>query len=222
MTLIKAIILDVGGVILHEKDHTKRRAWETRLGLARGELDHLVLDSEPAARAASGQVSERAVWQAVGTRLGLSGGQIGELQRDFWSSEQVDLDFVQFLQGLRPRCKIGILSNAWSEARTFHNERFKFDAWVDAAVYSAEVKLLKPDPRIYQLVLAQLELAAGACVFVDDKFVNVQAAQALGMAGVWYRETRQAIDDIKARLDNHGTGGWKPQQRKHEADRSLL
>jgi FMN phosphatase YigB (HAD superfamily) len=39
------------------------------------------------------------------------------------------------------------------------------------------------------------------CVFVDDKLVNVQAAQALGMQGVLCRETRQTIDDIKKCLD---------------------
>jgi putative hydrolase of the HAD superfamily len=71
---------------------------------------------------------------------------------------------------------------------------------VDAAVYSAEVKICKPDPRIYQLVLDQLKLAADECVFVDDKLTNVQAAQSLGMAGVWYRQTRQAIDDINRNL----------------------
>jgi epoxide hydrolase-like predicted phosphatase len=200
---IKAILLDVGGVILHEKDHTKRYEWEARLGLSQGELTRLVLDSEPAAHAASGQVTEREVWRAVGRRLGLVDAQILELQRDFWSSEQLDLVFVGFLQSLRPRYKIGILSNAWSEARTFHNARFGFSTWVDAAVYSAEVKLLKPDPRIYRLALAQLNLPAETCVFVDDKLVNVQAAQTLGMSGVWYRETRQAIDDIKACLNDH-------------------
>ncbi len=201
--MIRAIILDVGGVILHEKDHTKRFEWEARLGLPQGELTRVVLGSEPAARAASGQVSEREVWQAVGIRLGLADEQILELQRDFWASEQPDPELVQFLQGLRPRYKIGILSNAWSDARTFHNARFKFDTWVDAAVYSAEVKLLKPDPRVYQLALAQLKLPAAACVFVDDKLANVQAAQTLGMLGVWYQDTRQTIEDIQACLDEH-------------------
>ena len=84
----------------------------------------------------------------------------------------------------------------------FHNARFKFNTWVDLAIYSAEVKLLKPDPRIYQLALAQLKLPAEACVFVDDKLVNVQAAQALGMQGVWYRDTWQTINDIKECLDD--------------------
>ena len=201
--MIRAIILDVGGVILHEQDHTKRYEWETRLGLPQGELTRMVLDSEPAARAASGQVSECAVWLAVGSKFGLADEQILELQRDFWASELPDPELVRFLQSLRPRYKIGILSNAWSDARTFHNARFKFDTWVDAAVYSAEVKLLKPDPRIYQLALAQLKLPAAACVFVDDKLANVQAAQALGMLGVWYQDTRQTIKDIQACLDEH-------------------
>jgi len=65
------------------------------------------------------------------------------------------------------------------------------------AIYSAEVKLLKPDPRIYQLALAQLKLPAEACVFVDDKLVNVHAAQALGMQWVWHRDTWQTIGDIQ-------------------------
>ena len=118
------------------------------------------------------------------------------MQRDFWSSEELDPTLVPFIQSLRPRYKIGILSNAWSDARSIHNARFKFNTWVDTAIYSAEVQLLKPDPRIYQLALSQLKLPADECVFVDDKLVNVQAAQALGMKGVWRRDTWQVIDDI--------------------------
>ncbi len=194
---IRAIILDVGGVILLEKDHTRRSKWEARLGLPEGQLTRLVLDSEPAARAASGQVAEREVWQAVGSKLGLEDAQILELQRDFWSSEELDPTLVPFIQSLRPRYKIGILSNAWSDARSIHNARFKFDTWVDVAIYSAEVKLLKPDPRIYQLALAQLEIPADECVFVDDKLVNVQAAQALGMNGIQHKGAQQTISDIK-------------------------
>ncbi|MBI5302666.1 MAG: HAD family phosphatase [Chloroflexi bacterium] len=200
---IRAIILDVGGVILHERDHTKRFEWEARLGLSQGQLTRLVLDSEPAKHAASGLVAEPEVWRAVGSQLGLSDEQTWELQRDFWSSEQLDTVFVQFLQGLRPPYKVGILSNAWSDARSIHNSKFKFDAWMDGAIYSAEVKLLKPDPRIYELALSQLNLPADACVFVDDKLSNVQVAQTLGMCGVWYRDTPQTIHDIQTCLNGH-------------------
>jgi len=197
---IRAIIFDVGNVILHEIDYTQRIAWETRLGLPAGQLTRLVLDSEPAALAAAGQVTERQVWQAVGNWLGLDEAHILELQRDFWSSEELDITLVQFIQSLRPRYKIGILSNAWSDARSFHDAKFKMNTWVDVQVYSAEVKLLKPDPRIYQIVLDQLKLPANECVFVDDRPENVQAARSLGMKGVVCRDTQQTIDDIQACL----------------------
>ncbi len=197
---IRAIIFDVGNVLVHERDFTKRTEWEKRLGLGPGQLTRLVHDSEPAAGAPSGEVAECRVWQTVGKQLQLDNAQIAELQRDFWSSEELDTTLVQFIQSLRPRYKIGILSNAWSEARYFHNTKFKMNAWSDTAVYSAEVKLLKPDPRIYQIVLNQLQLSANECVFVDDRLINVEAAQALGMQGVLHHETQQTIADIRACL----------------------
>ncbi len=197
---IRALIFDVGDVLLRETDHAKRFEWEKRLGLAHGQLTRVVQDSEPAAHAASGEVSERQVWEAVAGQLELDAAQISDLQRDFWSSEQLDTTLVQFIQSLRPRYKIGILSNAWSDARYFHNTKFKMNTWVDAAVYSAEVKLLKPDPRIYQIILEQLGLPANECIFVDDKPINIEAAQALGMKGVLCRNTQQTIADIRAYL----------------------
>jgi HAD superfamily hydrolase (TIGR01509 family) len=165
-------------------------------------LTRMVVESEPANKAASGEVAECDVWQSVGRRLSLNDEQASALQRDFWAGEELDEALVRYLQSLRPAYKIGILSNAWSEARAFHNARFKFDTWVDAAVYSAEVKLLKPDPRIYRLALATLNLPAAECIFVDDKRTNVEAAQRLGMQGVWYRETQQAIADIQSCLSS--------------------
>lgn len=197
---IRAIIFDVGDVILREKDHAKRFEWEKRLGLEPGQLTRIVHDSEPAAHAASGEVSEREVWNAVGKQLNLDVDQISQLQRDFWSSEQLETELVQFIQRLRLRYKIGILSNAWSEARYFHNTKFRMNTWIDAAVYSAEVKLLKPDPRIYQIILGQLESPANECLFVDDKPVNIEAARALGMKTILCRDTQQTINDIQACL----------------------
>ncbi len=204
---IRAVILDIGGVIVHDKNHDKRHEWEVRLGLSPGQLTQIVFGSEAAARAASGELPEQDVWKEVGHQLGLREDQLPELQRDFWAGEQLDTELVQFIQSLRPRYKIGIISNAWSEARFFHNVKFKLNTWVDVAVYSAEVKLVKPDPRIYQLALAQLDVHADESVFVDDMLVNVQAAQALGMKGVQFKSTEQTINEIKEILDYSSTWG---------------
>jgi epoxide hydrolase-like predicted phosphatase len=200
---IRAVILDVGGVLVRTENHDRRHEWEARLGLPHEGLTRLVSELPAAAHAASGEVAECDVWQEIGTRLGLQPDLWPELERDFWAGEQLDAELVQLIQTLRPRYKIGILSNAWSDARFFHNSKFKMDTWTDAAVYSAEVRLLKPDPRIYQLALTRLDVRADEAVFVDDLLVNVQAAQALGMKGVLCQSTQQTIHDIQQSLDDH-------------------
>jgi putative hydrolase of the HAD superfamily len=198
---IRAIILDIGGVLLHERDYSKRTEWESRLGLAQGELERLVTGSELAKLAPSGKIDEREIWRAVASKLGLTDAQTWELQSDFWACEQLDTEFVAFLKSLCPRYRMAILSNAWSDAHKFHDAKFHFNSWVELSIYSAEVHLLKPDPHIYQLMLSQLKLQANECMFVDDKLINVQAAKALGMKGVCYRDSAQAIKDIKKILD---------------------
>jgi putative hydrolase of the HAD superfamily len=201
--IIRAVIFDVGGVLLRMENHDKRHEWEARLGLPQGQLTHLVFGSEAATRAASGEIPEQDVWQEVGGQLGLREDQLPELQRDFWAGEQLDTGLLRFIQSLRPRYKIGIISNAWSDARFFHNAKFKMNTWVDVAVYSAEVKLVKPDPRIYQLALAQLNVCADESMFVDDMLVNVEAAQNLGMKGVQFKNTEQTIAEIRRYLDDY-------------------
>lgn len=53
-------------------------------------------------------------------------------------------------------------------------------------VVSAEERLLKPDLRIYQVLLDRNQLVAGDCVFIDDSPKNVDAARAAGMHAVHF------------------------------------
>ncbi len=65
--------------------------------------------------------------------------------------------------------------------------RFPFLARFRDIVVSSEVKLAKPDPRIYRLLLERHGLAAADCTFIDDSRANVEAAGALGMRGLHYQ-----------------------------------
>ncbi len=58
----------------------------------------------------------------------------------------------------------------------------------------------KPDPRIYEVTLERLGVAADATLFVDDIEVNCDAARALGMQAVWFRSNAQAIGEIEQAL----------------------
>lgn len=202
---IRAVFFDVGGVLVRVENHDKRHEWEARLGLPHGQATRVVFDSEAAERAILGEIPEEELWQDVGRRLGLSANQLASFRLDFWKSEMLDPELIRLVRTLRPRYKVGIISNAWSDARTVLNRKFSLDSLVDDVIYSAEVKLAKPDARIFQLALKRLDVQAEEAVFVDDVLVNVQGAQALGMKGVQFKITEQTVNDIKEYLDEHST-----------------
>jgi len=200
---IRAILTDVGGVLVRMDKHDKRHTWEARLGLPHEYVTHAVFGSDEAHRAMLGEISEAEMWHSVGCRLGLGDAEIDEFHRDFFVGELFDAELTQFIGSLRPRYKTGIISNAWSDARPALNAKFNLDSYMDLTIYSAEVRLAKPDPRIYQLALARLSIRADQAVFIDDMPENVQAAQALGMSAVQFRNTTQTINDVKGYLNEH-------------------
>ena len=55
-----------------------------------------------------------------------------------------------------------------------------FRGLFDGGVASCEVKINKPDPRIYQALLDKYHLKADECIFIDDRADNIEAASALG------------------------------------------
>ena len=71
----------------------------------------------------------------------------------------------------------------------------------ELVVDSAFVGVRKPDPEIYELTLTALGVPAAECLFIDDIEVNCDAARAAGMSAVVFRDTEQAIGEMRALLD---------------------
>ena len=82
----------------------------------------------------------------------------------------------------------------------FHaRERDFFRRFRDIVV-SGEVKLLKPDPAIYYLALDRFRLRPRDALFIDDRLVNVEAAEAVGMRTHLFT----TADDLRRRLEDEG------------------
>ena len=62
-------------------------------------------------------------------------------------------------------------------------------AQFDGGVASCEVQVNKPDPQIYKALLKKYQLKASECIFIDDRLENVQAAFALGFAGIQMKDS---------------------------------
>jgi HAD superfamily hydrolase (TIGR01509 family) len=60
--------------------------------------------------------------------------------------------------------------------------------------------MINPEPEIFEYLLRRYELTPGDTVFIDDHQPNVQAAQALGMHTVWFRDATQCEKELDALL----------------------
>ncbi|QFT34264.1 Phosphatase [Labrenzia sp. THAF82] len=78
--------------------------------------------------------------------------------------------------------------------------RFPFlkTSFVDTVV-SAEERLIKPDPRIYQVLFTRNGLEPGTCLFIDDSAANVEAARNVGMQAHHFKEADALRQDLKNR-----------------------
>ena len=106
---------------------------------------------------------------------------------------------VDILRELRERgVRTYALSN-WS-AETFPIARpmFPFLEWFDGIVISGEIKMVKPDPRIFTHVLERFGLEPGSAVFVDDNAENVKAAEEAGFIPVQFESPEQLRRELKA------------------------
>lgn len=102
-------------------------------------------------------------------------------------------DLIRELKGLG--YGIYLLSNASVDLPRFFN-RIPGSECFDGRIVSADWKLLKPQPELYQVLLREYALNAEECFFVDDLFINVEAAVLVGMSGTVFRGAnglRQAL-----------------------------
>ncbi len=205
---IRAIIVDVGGVLLLREDVAAHRQWEERLGFARGGFAKALFHTDLSGKATIGEVSAADVWNDMAKRLSLSAAEVQELRRDFFAGERLNADFATFLQTLRPTYRMGIVSNAWSGTREAISAHYGVDRLVDLMIFSDEEGIAKPDPRIYRLAARRLGVVPEEAIFVDDVARNVEGAQAVGMTGIHFRDTAQVMAEITryCKLGEDGDG----------------
>jgi 2-haloacid dehalogenase len=104
---------------------------------------------------------------------------------------------VQVLGELRVRSVPLYALTNWSH-ETFQSipGRFPFLGWFSGIVVSGQERLIKPDPRLFSLLLERYNIHPEQAVFIDDARANVDTAIALGMHGIHFRSPEQLRDEL--------------------------
>jgi putative hydrolase of the HAD superfamily len=157
---------------------------------------------DPDGLAFTGRLSLTQLKARHASALGLSAAEADEFMADMWatSSGELDAELAAYAASLRPGYHTAILSDAVDGARAWNQARYGFEQLVDVVIYSYEVGLAKPDPRIYRLLCDRLAVLPGQVVFLDDRPENVKGAGELGIHALLHESTAQSIKAINALL----------------------
>jgi epoxide hydrolase-like predicted phosphatase len=195
----RAVFFDLGGVIIRTEYQAPREHLAERLNMDYEDLVKVVFESETARKASVGALSEDDHWLAVTGRLGRPAAELPSIQAEFFAGDVVDRGLIEFIRSLRPRYKTGVISNAWLGLRAYLTAQ-KLDEVFEPLVISAEVGVMKPDEKIYRIALERAGVQAAESIFVDDAPDNVEAAKALGMHGLLFRDPGPAMNELRKLL----------------------
>jgi putative hydrolase of the HAD superfamily len=111
---------------------------------------------------------------------------------------------LEFIADLKKSYKIGMLSNISGDwlAELFTPEQVTL---FDALALSYETGFAKPDPRAYESIMERLDFRPQECVYIDDQQSFVQAANALGMQTIHFKDFESFKNQLVAILEMTNT-----------------
>ena len=93
--------------------------------------------------------------------------------------------------------RVYYLSNYSKKAYDDCKGSIEFMKYTEGGLLSFQVKMTKPDPNIYKLLLDKYQLQANETVFVDDTKENVDIAKELGFIGIVFESYEMMIEQFK-------------------------
>lgn len=202
MSKIKALVLDAGGVLVHPihgnwnipvkyrellGDYARDIPGEAWLQACRAEAAYLREDIY-----ISGMDEEYNLrlkfLTAVAGRMGwqLADETLRELTHDFtYNPDRYAWydDVLPWLAKWRSEMHVGILSDAMPSFPLVVKAHRAYQ-YIEALVISTEVGCAKPNAKMYETIIDQLQVKPGECLFVDDRECNLQGAMQAGMRAV--------------------------------------
>lgn len=112
---------------------------------------------------------------------------------------------VELLLSLKQKgYNIYVLSNIVKDSLDYFKSNFiEVLNSLSGAIYSCEVHLKKPDPKIYQLILDEYNLKADETMFLDDSKTNIASACELGIHGILFNPVidKEVVEKVKKMLN---------------------
>ncbi len=187
--MLKAVIFDVGGVLIRTHSRAGREKWAARFGIDSWDFENFVFRSESGVQSELGQKSVKAHWQWLAEHFGLNQAELAAMRQDFFGGDVMNEPLVAQAQRLgEAGFMMGLLSNFGDNARQIWTDIYPFLEYFSGIIISAEVGVMKPDPKIYQLAVESVGVQPEEAVFIDDFMQNIEGAKQAGLQTIHFTD----------------------------------
>jgi glucose-1-phosphatase len=100
---------------------------------------------------------------------------------------------------LGSRCRLALLSNTDPIHVECLEHHFTFGRHFPVRIYSCQVGVSKPSPKIYRAALKSLGVEASEAMYLDDMQEFVDVAKALGLDAIRFQNLELLEDDLRRR-----------------------
>ncbi|CAG5067921.1 Alpha-D-glucose 1-phosphate phosphatase YihX [Dyadobacter sp. CECT 9623] len=204
-TRIKNIIFDLGDVILNIDVPVASQSFAELSGREQSEILAIFNENEIFRQFETGSMDEAGFRNFI--REILEFDDLSDEAIDTaWNSLLLDLppERVELLKNLGTQYRLFLLSNTSSIHITQVNKILEASTGVkklqdlfETVFLSYEMGVMKPDPLIYQKVLAQAGIKADETLFLDDNYDNIQAAAKLGIEVIHVQKPTTILEYLK-------------------------
>ncbi len=196
-TEIRGVILDYGEVICLRPAETKIKRLAEALQLA--PADFLVRYHKNRSPYDQGITSPSDYWQDVaGPAAHMVPSLLAQLRDwdvDLWS--ELDPVMIRWIEQLQEAgYKTALLSNMHADMATHVRRAFEWISRLDVPILSCELKIVKPSAEIYTRTVEKLGLKPQEALFIDDRLVNVEAGQKVGLNTIHFASVEQLRKDL--------------------------
>ncbi len=202
--MIKNIMWDFAGVVLHTIKGSFNSLLAERLGVTIGEIERLI-NSPTNDQWDINEIDDLTFYYYLLDELGQPRDKLSIIQRFVVKDFYVDNEILAYIKSLRKHYITVLLTNFPAHIHDFMRTDWIVDGAFDHMIASCDVKLIKPDPKIYTLALDRAGVAPEESVFIDDREVNVKAAEALGIHAILFENKRQIMSALDALLARQTT-----------------
>ncbi|TCT14862.1 putative hydrolase of the HAD superfamily [Natranaerovirga pectinivora] len=173
---MKAVILDMYGVILKDPGE----GFYTYVNRTFPNLSSRDI-YQHWDKADVGEISSLEVLKRLGFK-----GDLEKIEKEYLDTVDIDESFYEFATNIKKNYKLALISNDSSEWSRYFRDKYKVNDYFDAITISGDLKIKKPDERIFKYTLEKLGCLASDCTYIDDRRYNLAAAESLGMETILF------------------------------------